>query len=288
VGPSAITSDGDLAKGVFITVKRFGMVDLAGQKVQSRIKPDAGVKVIRHPVLVQQLALPPAPAITATPSTPNTPSAQSPVTNAPAPTVPEPTAPEVPATPQPTADKPIAMQISASVGNSLASSIQLGTSVNAQDTKDAPIPGGGKMTLVGGEIGSVSVDPNTSISDLSQGVQQVGQLVEPQDRKMVQVQVQQYTPGWGFLPNLATAGVIDSNGNKYPISGFYALVKNADSKSLLLRYNYQNGSFEVPPTQGGPPDGSIYFIFLIPKDTELKSFTFFGKTQNLDSPVKVQ
>jgi hypothetical protein len=237
-------------------------------------------------VLVQQLALPAAPVAPATPSNPAPSSAQPPVSVATPPSNTDNT-PPAPVTPQPTADRPIAQDITANVGNSLASSIQLGTTVNDQEAKDAPVPGGGKMTLVGGQIGSASVDPNVSISDLAQGTQQTGQLIEPQDRKMVQVQVQQYNPGWGFLPNLGTAKVIDSNGNAYPINGFYAMVKGADSKSLLLRYDYMHASFSVP-TPSNPPDGGIYFIFLIPRDTELKSFSFFGKTQNLDSPVKVQ
>jgi hypothetical protein len=278
VNSSVITPDNKIKEGVLISVKRFGLVDLSGKTVETKIKPDPGVKVLRHPLLAKEL--PAAPAAQSTPAA--TPQANNPpASNVPAPAISTPATPEAPAAPavpQPTADRPIAQDISGSIGNSLASSIQLGTTANDQDAKEAPVPGGGKMTLVGGQIGSATVDPTVSISDLTQGVQQSGQLIEPQDRKMVQVQVQPYTPGWDMLADLSSVAVVDSNGNKYPPNGFYALVKGADGKSLLLRYDYMHGGFTVP-TPSNPPDGGVYFIFLIPHDTELKSLTIGGKTQ---------
>jgi hypothetical protein len=268
--------------GVFISVKRFGLVDLTGTKVGSPYVGDPGVKMIRPGYTIETLKLPPAnyaPA-PAAPSNPqsNRPSPAASNTAQPAPATPTDTA----SAPQPSAGKEISSEdLVASIDTRFLApgSISIGTNAADQDAKDAAVAGG-KISLTGGQISAATIDPTASLTKLGDGASAYVQFFCPQDKVMVQVQIHPYSSNWtDWMTDYGKTVLLDSNGNSYHPNGVYALAKGSDGRALFLRYDSNNVVSLQPPDS--PMDSSVYLIFLVPSSTDIKSLKMGDKTQNL-------
>jgi hypothetical protein len=104
---------------------------------------------------------------------------------------------------------------------------------------------------------------------------------------MVQVAIHPYKDiGWQWIGQLGTINLVDTNGNKYGPNGCYELAKVGDSQGLFLRYDSDHALSTGSPD--ATADGDIYLIFLIPKETDIKTIAVGAKQQDLDSPVHAQ
>jgi hypothetical protein len=170
----------------------------------------------------------------------------------------------------------------------MTGSINIGTDATDRDAKDATVAGG-KITLINGEIAVATIDPTASLTALSQGANQYNQFISQPNTTLVQLEMPLRTPNWDWLQQRGNIKLVDSNGNTYEASGFYAQVNGKDGKGLFLRYNYLHFISSIPAVNppDGPPSGSVYFMFLVPSNTQLKSFTLGDKSQDLTAPVVV-
>jgi hypothetical protein len=280
-----------LVDGVFISVKRFGVVDLANMDVKSPYTADPGVKAIRQGYTMQERKLPPAnySAVPAAPSRQsssgagNTPQTSN--TPRSAPTASDTAA----AAPQPKPGKEISsedLEATVSDGILVTGSVQIGANAASQDAKDIAVAGG-KISLVGGLIASASIDPSDTISKLEEGASTYNQFISQQGKKLVQVEVQPYSDNWtDWMSNFSNTALIDSNGNPYAANGVYALAKRPDGRALFLRYDYKDAVQMSPPDV--PMTGSFYLIFQVEPGTDIKSLKIGDKTQDLHKVLHVQ
>jgi len=278
--------------GVFISVKRFGLVDLANMDVKSPYVGDPGVKMIRQKYTLETLKLPP-PNYSAAPSAPSN-SSPSPArgtrdrasTPQAAPAAPSDSAAAVP---QPTPGKEISSEdlvAKVSDGILVTGSVQIGTDAPGQDAKDAAVAGG-KISLVGGTIASATIDPTETISKLEEGASTYNQFLGQQGKKLVQVQVQPYSNKWeDWMSDYAKTKLIDANGNPYDANGAYALAREGNGpRKLFMRYDCNTVVSMTPPDV--PMSGSLYLMFLVPSGTDIKSLKMGDKTQDLHAVVHV-
>jgi uncharacterized membrane protein required for colicin V production len=281
--------------GVFLSVKRFGLVDLAGTEVKSPYVGEAGVKMARNQYVLQELKLPPpnyssAPAVASNQPVSNGGGApQNPSTPQPTPVTPVTPSDNATAPPQPVAGKEISsVDLDAKVSSGILApgSISIGTIAADQEAKDAPVAGG-KISLTGGQISAATIDPTATITKLGEGASAYQQFFVPQDKAMVQVQLQPYSSDWtDLMSQYGKTSLVDSNGNTYSPNGVYALAKGADGRGLFLRYDCQHVVKLQPPD--APMDGTVYLIFLVPTSTDIKSLKMGDKTQNLSAVLHVQ
>jgi hypothetical protein len=279
-----------VAPETFISVKRFANIDLSGMAVKTVIPYDSGVADIHNSYLDDKLKKSgPAPAATGTPAPAaqtNTPPAQPATpTEVPGNATPQPSAA------QPRADAPISdtLTATAGVGFVASTSIVLGTTSTDADAQNTLVAGG-TMNLKGGLIAAAKVDPTQTLADLGQGPSQATKFFVPADRTMIQIAIHPYETNWNWINSLAATQVIDTNGNTYPPSGFYALAKSGGSNALLLRYDATH-SLSPVSVPDAAPEGNVYLIFLIPHDppTDLKTLKMDDKQQSLGaSPLHVQ
>jgi hypothetical protein len=276
----------------FISIKRFANIDLSDKVVKTSIPYDASVAVIRGAVLADRLkkVLPPPPAAGAAPAAAATPEA-APNTPAPPPVTPAPSA-DVPTTPTPAQPRPDAaisdtLTATASVGFMTSDTVSLGTTNTDADGQNALVAGG-SMNLKGGLIAAAKVDPTNTLADLAQGPQQASKFFVPDNRTMIQVAIRPYDTSWSWINTLGATQLVDTNGNTYPPNGFYALAKSGSAHALLLRYDAIH-SLSPLTAPDAAPEGTVYLIFLIPHDTDLKTLKIEDKQQSLGSaPVHVQ
>jgi uncharacterized membrane protein required for colicin V production len=271
-----------MSPGTSITIKRFSDFDLSGETVQDGLTSNADVQVMRPKVLADRLKpyLPPAApevasgAAAAPAGSPSTPAAAGD------------TSPAAPAGPQPVPGKEVAQDISASTGNTLQVTglNAIATTSSDDNAKDAPVPGG-KISVKGGKISVATIDPTATLQQLNAADTSYTQFYCPSNRVMVQVTIHPYANNWNWINELSSTNVVDSNGVTYPPLGFYVKVSNAGSTGLLLRYDASQTPAVTQPD--GTPASDLTYIFQIPSDTTLKSFTAGGKTQNLSSPLHV-
>jgi hypothetical protein len=257
--------DDHLAAGVFLGVKRYANLDLNGQAIKATIPADPSAGMIRSKLVMDRAKVPAAPAVSAAPVQPAAP---------------------VAAQPTPGKDISDTLSVTANPGFMAAGSIALGTGSADPDAKNATVAGG-TMNLKGGLILSAQVDPTASLSALSQGVQGGSQFYTPADRTIVQAVIHPYENDWSWISQLGSTALIDSNGNSYPLSGFYAVASNSDSRGLLLRYDSAHALAAATPPEG-TLQSDVYFVFLIPHETDIKTLKLGGKQQNLDSALHVQ
>jgi hypothetical protein len=286
-----------VAPETFINIKRTASLDLSGQEISKRIPADPSVSVIRNPFLLKELKLPPpsaTPAATESPARSAAEPTAAPISAAP---VPESTvaaspiaAPMTPPAPQIQPGKELAASVIASLDSTILAPgfNAIGVNTAATSATDAPVAGGtvsfGKSA---GAISTAKIDPTATLSQLRDGTTSLTQLYVPENRAAVQVTLHPYTPSWEWMPQLSSIALVDSNGNKYPPNGCYALATVADATGLLLRYDADHTNFDVS-TPNAPATGDTYFVFLIPHDTDLKTYTAGGKTQDLDTSLHVQ
>ena len=284
-----------IAHDVKLTIKRFATFDLTGTDVLETIPSDPSVEVLRNPVLMEKLKLPaqaatpvtaPRPVVGNNPAIPVAPNAT--------PSTPDavtPPAPVVAVEPQKLPGKDIASSIKATVDTGIlapGTSGGIGVSTAGTAAADSPVAGGtvtfGKTA---GAISAAKIDPTVSLTKLSEGASSLTQLYCPPDRVMVQIAIKPYKDiGWAWIGQLGSIYLLDTNGNKYGPNGCYELAKVADSQGLFLRYDADHALSTGSPE--APADGDIYLIFLVPKDTDIKTITVGAKQQDLDAPVHAQ
>jgi hypothetical protein len=63
------------------------------------------------------------------------------------------------------------------------------------------------------------------------------------------------------------------------------LAKVEDSQGLFLRFDAEHAFSASQPA--APAAGDIYLIFLVPKNTDVKSFAVGNRQQDLDGAVHV-
>jgi hypothetical protein len=293
-------TDIKVTDGTSISIKRLANLSLSGLSVDQPITSDPGSDLIRNPLLVQRLKplLPDAAPTFAAAPTSGSPQASNsgggqtsrpPANNSQTPTPVTPTnTPPVVTAPQAAPGKEIAEDITAFTGTGFRAPGLTAVSTTAADpdAKEAPVAGG-TISLKDGKITAAKVDPTKTLTDLNAADNSYNQFSCPAGFVMVQVAVHPYTVGWDWIGQTANTAMIDSNGNKYAPSGYYQLAKTGGSSGLLLRYdtNQQHPAIGSPD---GAPASDTYYIFLVPANTDVKSFTMGGKTQDLSAPLHAQ
>jgi uncharacterized membrane protein required for colicin V production len=290
-------NDIKLADGVSISIKRFADLNLSDMPVDPSLTSDPSSDLIRNKLLTDRIkayapeAAPVAssggqtasPAPSAGGGQSSTPSANSAQTSV----APTNTSPAVTA-PQPAPGKEIAEDITAFTGTGFRAPglTAISTTAADPDAKDAPVAGG-TISLKEGKIIAAKVDPTKTLTDLNSADNSYNQFAAPAGFVMVQVAVHPYQAGWDWIGQTSNIALIDSNGNKYPASGYYQLARTGGATGLLMRYDIaqQHPAINSPD---GTPASDTYYIFLVPTNTDLKAFTMGGKTQDLSAPLHAQ
>jgi uncharacterized membrane protein required for colicin V production len=289
-----------LAPGTLITVKRAATLDLSDKPVQETIPSDPSVQLVMNEVFAAMdlpgMKLPPPnPTAVAPPQANASPGTGSVDNSVPAPITPPTPTPDVTPTPiTPPAEvehppgKSIAPSLTATVDTGVLAPGFHGIGVNTADAAatDTPVAGGTITFKAPGAISVAKIDPTATLAKLGDGTSSLTQFYCPTDKAMVQICLHQYSNiGWAWIGQLASIDLVDANGNKYAPNGCYELAKVGDSDGLFVRYDAEHNVAASSPDAAA--DGDIYFIFLIPHDTQIKSFTVGAKTQDLDNPTHV-
>ena len=245
-----------VADGVFVSVKRYGIVDLSGASVKLSLPTPTEPGPIRKSDLAKEKGL--DAAITAA-----APAAES-STPAPPPTA-------APAPAAPLAEAAIALvPSSAKVSAELPRNIGVTTTdVNAQNVNVA----GGTVSLTDSRMAMIRVDPTATLDKLAAGDNQIPDLFVADGKKMIQVSTGSTPPtDWASTAN--SIKLTDANGTAYACNGVYALVKNGDTTGFFVRYDAKN-----PISGVGSPGGTastVTYLFVVPSGTAIKGATGAG------------
>jgi hypothetical protein len=243
-----------IADHTFVSVKRFGLVDLSGQKVIDPIAPPTTAQLMHPKVYTEQMNLPPAPAPTAAAPTPApTPTAQTP----------SPTTPVTP-TPSPTPAEPA--KPTATARGSVSSSIAFSIGCKTDKADDANVTvAGGTISLTGGNISLAQIN-QVDPAELAKGDTQLKELAVPDGYKLVQVSYSTTAANpYAWSDQLGAISLTDSNNNSYKANG--VIVKTDDK--VMVRYDMNHTSFALPSLTGAPT--STIFLFVIRSSTHITS-----------------
>lgn len=258
---SASTTAPKVADGTFISVKRYGLVNLGGDKVKSSIPVPAAAGPMRKIGLATQEHL--GVAATGSEASPNGETSPTPTPQHPRPAAPvaPPAAPAIDAS-------------SAKVSDELPHTI--GVSTTDIDGKNIKVHGG-KVSLSNSNMSVVQVDPSVSLAQLANGDNALTALYTPDGKKMVQISTSSNPPS-DWAANAQKINLV-SGGNKYPCYGLYAIVSNGGKKGLFVSYDAAH-----PVTSISAPSGTaetVTYIFLVPSGTKLTSVTGAGAPATL-------
>ncbi len=237
-----------VADGTFVSVKRFGLVNLAGETISETIPAPTGNSVIRSKNLLDQLKLPPA----------------APADRSAAPAA----APQSPAAaPQPAAVEPAKTSASATVTVSGTLAFSVGCKTENNDDPSVPVAGG-TISLKGGNISAAAIDP-TDLTELAKGDSQLKELAAPEGFKLVQVVYTTTGDPYAWVAQNGAIQVADANNNFYKANGFIVRLNQGTDK-VLVRFDMNRAQFAVPAISGGTPT-STTFLFVVRGGTHLAS-----------------
>ena len=252
VGSGKPGGENRVAPNTFISVKRFGVMDLSDQPVVDPITASPNPDPMRETVLMDELKQlsAAAPAAAAPTPTPVTPTARTPETPTPAVATP---------TPVPEPAKPTA---SASGSISTTLSFAIGCKTDNADDPNVTVAGG-TMALKGGNIAGAHIDP-VGLADLTKGDSQLKELAVPDGYKLVQISYTSAGDASDWTKSASAIQLADANGNAYRANG--VVVKLSDDK-VMVRYDMNHAQFAVPAMSGTIQ--STTFLFVIRNGTHI-------------------
>jgi hypothetical protein len=251
-----------VAPNTFISVKRFGLLNLGDQPI-GPITPPTASQPMRTEVYKERTKIPAAAAAEApaetTPAAPAAPAAKPAETPAPAPVE--------PAKPTASATASVSPRLSFSVG------------CKTDNINDPNVTvDGGTVALSNGNISVAQINP-VDPADLAKGDSPVKDLAVPDGFKAVQVTYTTTADPFAWVQQVGAIQVVDANGNSYKANG--VIVKTADK--VMMRYDMNHTEFAVPSMSGAPE--STVFLFVVRTGTHLTSLQVGGETTPIDANV---
>jgi hypothetical protein len=249
--PDAAAGEAKIKDGVFLEVKRMGVVDLGGKTITPGVEPAENVGPVRKKSLpapkgaasVQQHALP--------------------------------------------ASEQLLVDAKAEVSDKLFTEINVGSwEENSELTF-----GSGKANLKDKKFVKLTVEPTQTLALLKQGEYTTAQFFVPPGMKMVQVNAKpppQAPPDpWSWADQLSSFELVDATGNqKFKPNGAWAKLSAAGGQQKMVgQYDSAAPVASITPGEGRPLD--VWLAFLVPENTKLKELQFKGKPlQAVDLEVK--